>query len=81
MSKELNDHQDTEHFTYDRSWGEIEYMLFDAELKMNKHNTAALSAINKKERIFHIRNYTALRGVTKTLRWVLGDIKIKDPLE
>ena len=78
---DMSDQQDSEHFTYDRSWGEIEHMLFDAELKMNKHNIAALAAIDKKERIYHIRNYTALRGVVKTLRWVLGDMKVKDPLK
>jgi len=81
MAKEMSDHQDSEHFTYDRSWGEIEQMLFDAELLMNKHNTAALSSIENIDRIFHVRNYTALRGVCKTLRWVLGDIKVKDPLK
>ena len=77
----MNDQQDSEHFTYDRSWGEIEQMLFEAELKMNKHNTAALTAIKGKERMYHIRNYTALRGVIKTLRWVLGDMKVKTPLK
>ena len=81
MPKEMSDHQDSEHFTYDRSWGEIEQMLFEAELQMNKHNTAALSATHKDNRIYHVRNYTALRGVIKTLRWVLGDIKVKDPLK
>ena len=78
---ELSDHQDSNLFTYDRSWGEIEQMLFEAELRMNKHNTEALAAVQNKERIFHVRNYTALRGVVKTLRWVLGDIKVKDPLK
>ena len=81
MAKEMSDHQDSEHFTYDRSWGEIEQMLFEAELQMNKHNTAALAAMHKDNRIYHVRNYTALRGVVKTLRWVLGDIKVKDPLK
>ena len=78
---ELSDHQDSDLFTYDRSCGEIEQMLFEAELRMNKHHIAALSAEHKDNQIYHIRNYTALRGVVKTLRWVLGDIKINDPLE
>ena len=78
---DMSDQQDSEHFTYDRSWGEIEQMLFEAELRMNKHNTAALTAMQNKDKIFHVRNYTALRGVVKTLRWVLGDMKVKDPLE
>jgi len=78
---DMSDQQDSEHFTYDRSWGEIEHMLFEAELQMNRHNTAALAAVQKDNRIFHVRNYTALRGVVKTLRWVLGDMKVKDPLK
>ena len=77
----MNDHQDSENFAYDRSWGEIEHMLYEAELCMNKHNTEALAVTKKQDRIYHIRNYTALRGVVKTLRWVLGDMKIKNPLE
>jgi hypothetical protein len=81
MKNDMSDQQDSEHFTYDKSWGEIEQMLFEAELQMNKHNTDALAAVKNKDRIFHVRNYTALRGVVKTLRWVLGDMKVKDPLE
>ena len=33
MAKEMSDHQDSEHFTYDRSWGEIENMLNQAGFK------------------------------------------------
>ena len=78
---ELSDHQDSDHFTYDRSWGEIEQMLDDAEKKRNHHETMAHSSINKSTQIYHMRNFKALEGVIKALRWVLGDIKIKDPLE
>ena len=35
----------------------------------------------KKERIFHMRNYKALEGVVKSLRWALGDKDIEHPLE
>ena len=31
----MGDHQDSFHRTYDRSWDEIEDMLFQAEKKMN----------------------------------------------
>ena len=78
---ELSDHQDSNLFTYDRSWGEIEDMLDRAELKMNHHEIQAHTSLRKEDKVFHIRNYKALQGVVKSLRWVLGDIKVKDPLE
>tara|TARA_R100000234_G_scaffold26505_1_gene15289 strand:+ start:8870 stop:9115 length:246 start_codon:yes stop_codon:yes gene_type:complete len=81
MPKELSDHQDSEHFTYDRSWGEIEQMLDKAEKKLNFHKTESYGSLKRQDKIYHIRNYKALQGVVKTLRWVLGDIKINDPLE
>jgi hypothetical protein len=37
--------------------------------------------MTKKERISHMRNYKALEGVVKSLRWVLGDKDITHPLE
>ena len=78
---ELSDHQDTNLFTYDRSWGEIEDMLNRAELRMNQHETLAHASVKKEDKVYHVRNYKALQGVVQALRWVLGDIKIKDPLE
>ena len=44
---ELSDHQDSDLFTYDRSWGEIEDMLNRAELKMNQHETLAHASVKK----------------------------------
>ena len=78
---ELSDHQDSDLFTYDRSWGEIEDMLNKAELKMNHHETQAHASLRKEDKVYHVRNYKALQGVVQALRWVLGDIKINDPLE
>ena len=78
---ELSDHQDTNLFTYDRSWGEIEDMLNKAELKMNHHEIQAHTSLKKQDKVYHIRNYKALQGVVQALRWVLGDMKVKDPLE
>lgn len=72
----MNDHQDSENFAYDRSWGEIEQMLDDAEREQNKHFMLMQSTKVKKERIKHMRNYKALQGVINSLRWVLGDIRI-----
>tara|TARA_R100000655_G_scaffold78291_1_gene117693 strand:- start:347 stop:589 length:243 start_codon:yes stop_codon:yes gene_type:complete len=78
---ELSDHQDSDLFTYDRSWGEIEQMLDKAEKKLNYHKTESYGSLKREDKIYHIRNYKALQGVVKTLRWVLGDLKINDPLE
>ncbi len=73
----MNDHQDSENFSYNRSWEEIEKMLSEAERKQNMH----LMAINghlasKKERMYHMRKYKGLEGVIRGLRWVLGDLKM-----
>jgi len=74
------DHQDSEHFTYSRTWEEIQSMLDRAERKQNKH-MVAMQSCPKSERMFHMRNYKALEGVVKSLRWVLGDMSIEHPLE
>lgn len=81
--KVLSDHQDSDHFTYQHSWEEIEEMLDKAERKMNTWRNIfyeAESRGNKKIKKDAARNKKALEGVVKTLRWVLGDIRIKDPL-
>ena len=81
----MSDHQDSEHFMGVRSEEEILDMLDKAERKKNKHNNALYWAghdrLSKKERIFHMRNYKALEGVVKTLRWALGDMNVEHPLE
>jgi hypothetical protein len=76
----MSDHQDSEHFAYDKTWEEIEAMLDRAERKQNQHYTAMLDG-PKKKRMYHMRNYKALEGVVKALRWVLGDKDIDHPLE
>ena len=78
----LSDHQDSEAFSYTRSWEEIETMLDKAERKLNFH----LLQINQykpksKKWVEHARNYKALEGVVKTLRWSLGDKNVAHPLE
>jgi len=35
----------------------------------------------KDKRMYHMRNYKALEGVVKALRWVLGDLNIQHPLD
>ena len=78
----MNDHQDSENFSYNRSWEEIEDMLDRAERKQNLHFTKLQSNdLNKNRRLEHMRNYKALEGVIKSLRWVLGDKDVNHPLE
>ena len=81
MSRDMNDQQDSEHFTYNRTWEEIEDMLDRAERKQNLHYSKMQKTRNKKKRIEHMRNYKALEGVVKSLRWVLGDKDVEHPLE
>ena len=78
----MSDHQDSEHFSYERSWSEIEDMLDQAERMRNHHWTMMqVHSHRKSKRIFHMRNYKALEGVVKSLRWVLGDKDVEHPLE
>jgi hypothetical protein len=76
----MNDHQDSEHFKGLRGEEMILSMLDKAERKQNMHYTM-MQVSKKKERIFHMRNYKALEGVVKALRWTLGDMNIDHPLE
>ena len=80
----LSDHQESEHFTYDRSWDEIEKMLYKAEKEKNMWESKYydLMQINstRKEKILCLRNIKALDGVVKTLRWTLGDKNVAHPL-
>lgn len=83
MSNTLSDHQESEHFSYSRTWEEIEVMLQKAENLKNKHEVAFISCRDsgkKKRAIFHARNIKALEGVIKTLRWTLGDMNVEHPL-
>ena len=84
MGSVMSDHQDSEAFTYERTWAEIERMLDAAERKMNFHHTKYLEyqeSGDRKKTVFHARNYKALQGVVKTLRWTLGDKEVSHPLD
>ena len=71
-----------DNFTYNRSWVEIEEMLDKAERKQNSHFLRIQKkGIGKEKRIHHMRNYKALEGVIKALRWTLGDRDVEHPLE
>jgi len=76
----MNDHQDSESFMGVRDEKVILTMLDKAERKQNMH-FINMQRGKKKERIFHMRNYKALEGVVKSLRWALGDKNIEHPLE
>ena len=87
----MNDHQDSEHFMGLRSESELLDMLDRAERRQNMHFTKMQMAKSNdttfangkviKSRIYHMRNYKALEGVVKTLRWCLGDMGVEHPLE
>tara|TARA_R100001377_G_C3100170_1_gene78897 strand:- start:210 stop:476 length:267 start_codon:yes stop_codon:yes gene_type:complete len=77
---QMNDHQDSESFTYERTWEQIHTMLDRAEKKQNQH-FVKMQHGKKSERVWHMRNYKALEGVVKALRWTLGDKKVDHPLE
>lgn len=80
----MSDHQDSEHFSYEREWEEIEDMLYRAESKLNNwvmRYHQAVSVNNRQVMKDAARNKKALEGVIKTLRWVLGDKNVSHPLE
>ena len=82
MAKSLSDHQDREHFSYSRTWDEIEAMLDKAEKTLNYHELKMMQHETKSKKwVFHARNFKALQGVVKTLRWTLGDKNVSHPLE
>jgi hypothetical protein len=68
-------------YTYSRTWEEIEDMLDKAEKHQNWHYSQLQDTNNTKKRMKHMRNYKALEGVIKSLRWTLGDRSINNPLE
>jgi len=80
----MSDHQDSEHFAYNRSWEDIEDMLNAAERKQNYWVNVFYEARQRDNRKIMkeaARNKKALEGVIKTLRWVLGDFNVTHPLE
>tara|TARA_R100000773_G_scaffold242_1_gene409 strand:- start:2746 stop:2982 length:237 start_codon:yes stop_codon:yes gene_type:complete len=76
----MSDHQESEHFVGVRDEKTILTMLDKAERKKNMHYTQMHKG-RREQRVYHMRNYKALEGVVKTLRWVLGDMNIDHPLE
>ena len=80
----MSDHQDSEHFAYNRTWEDIESMLERAEAKQNywiSQFYRAQAVGNRRLMKDAARNKKALEGVIKTLRWTLGDKNVPHPLE
>ena len=71
----MNDHQDSENFSYNRSLEEIEQMLYLAEREQNMCYMQ-MQKCKKKDRMYWMRKYKGLEGVINGLRWVLGDLKV-----
>ena len=75
-------------FRYDRTWQEIEDMLDSAERHQNHHEMKLEELKGRKmpmrkkntKMIHHAKQFKALQGVVKTLRWVLGDKEVDHPL-
>ena len=69
--------------SYDRTWIEIESMLDDAKARRKQwqeYYHHAKKMHDKDSMKDAARNAKALEGVEKTLRWVLGEPGVKDPL-
>jgi len=71
----MNDHQDSENFSYNKEWTEILDLLDEAEREQNKR-WIAFTKCPKALRQQHWNNYKGLEGVINALRWVLGDLKM-----
>lgn len=70
--------------TYDRTWEDIEYMLDEAigtRTEWRQRFEHAKRQGNSRLMKDAARNYKALEGVEKTLRWVLGERGIDNPLQ
>jgi len=73
----------TPHRTYERTWEEIENMLDQATEKMHQWKEWYETCKSEKDKDGMkeaARNYKALEGVVKTLKWTLGEVGVNDPL-
>lgn len=72
------------HRSYDRNWDEIEEMLDQAEARAKEWREWFETCRDQSDREGMkeaARNYKALEGVVKCLRWVLGEEGVPHPLE
>jgi hypothetical protein len=71
----MNDHQDSENFSYNRTWVDIQNLLYEAERTQNQHLLALQNTqLTKKQKVQHMRDFKGLQGVIHALRWTLGDL-------
>lgn len=71
----MSDHQDSENFSYQRTWKEIHDMLKACEARQNFHLTKIQTGkISKKEMVKHMRKFKGLEGAIRGLRYALGDL-------
>ncbi len=71
----MSDHQDSNNFSYNKSWEQIEALLDEAEREQNRR-WVAFQKCPKPLRQQHWNNYKGLEGVINSLKWVLGDLKM-----
>ena len=70
--------------TYDRTWLEIEELLYRAEIEMNSQRSKFhLRKINgsKEDKYRALMKYQRAKGIVDTLRWTLGERNQKSPLD
>ncbi len=70
--------------TYDRSWADIQEMLYEAEQRQKQWIKAFYYAQSDGDKDLMkdaARNKKALDGVIKTLKWTLGYPGIEHPLD
>lgn len=70
--------------SYDRSWDEIERMLEIAQERVDEWHDWFETCREEGDREGMkeaARNYKALQGVVKCLKWVLGEDGVDNPLE
>ena len=66
-----------EEFAYNRTWEQIESLLYRLEQRQNRHYMM-MQKCKKGERMYHMRQYKGLEGAINGLRWVLGDRKVNE---
>ena len=70
--------------TYQRTWIEIEELLYEAEIEMNSQRAKfhiRKSQGSKEGKYRALMKYQRAKGIVDTLRWTLGVRGQKSPLE
>ena len=70
--------------TYQRTWIEIEELLYEAEIEMNSQRAKfhiRKSQGSREGKYRALMKYQRAKGIVDTLRWTLGERGQKSPLE